>query len=184
MPVSRLPDTAWCGWDTDSGSSNQFPPKQLRSWDLRQIRADQRVFVCFIDSHWIRNPCQIEGLKIKPDPKKLSYHNNKGVRLLTGPGWVGMLESVFQAIMLKLCYYTALCPGSQLAIDYCIDCSCEDDDSYHCDWLLLQNWLPLRNLRPTWSRLSLSRDTIAGNISTETSTFWHNVELMSNVVVC
>ena len=46
---------------------------------------------------------------------------------------------VLGPIMLKLCYDPMLC--SQLAIDYCIDCSCDADDCSSCEQLLFKNWL-------------------------------------------
>ena len=70
------------------------------------------VFVCFIDSHWIRNPCQIEGLKIKPDLKEISYHNvnqsNKGVALAVLECYsFECVQSYYAKVMLLYCVMSA-----------------------------------------------------------------------------
>ena len=93
---------------------------------------------------------------------------------------------VLQPIMLKLCYDPVLC--SQLAIDYCIDCSRDADDSSLCEQLLFKNWLqthiePHLNSWKWSSHLKASRPTPPVECVIQLSKLRHQ-QCKTNVFVC
>lgn len=100
-----------CGWDTGPAPHVNFLQSSLDHGTSDTGGRSEQI-VCFIDSHWIRNPCQIEGLKIKPDLKEISYHNvnqsNKGVALAVLECYsFECVQSYYAKVMLLYCVMSA-----------------------------------------------------------------------------